>query len=354
MTAVTVTNRPCLAPGHLSTLTPIHLPGRAMRVLTLLLCCLIPLSACAQDARFTPDPDAARLVTEDLDRFWAAWDAAAAVDGTEARSAVFQAQYLDAGSPGLEAFARLRIGDGAKLLKAIDKHPRYYASLRARTAALAAELPGIRETLGRMKVLYPEAVFPDVYFLMGRMNSGGTLDRTGLLIGVDMFGGGPGAPLEELGDWHREVVGESGNLPVIVAHEWVHFQQLSDTGSQPTLLQAAIGEGVADFIAELGAGRHLNDHVHAWAEPRAATLWTEFRGRMNGTDYAGWLYDAGEGSTDGRPADLGYWMGYRIASGYYARAADKTAAIREMLRIDDFDAFLKASGVPEEFEGRGG
>lgn len=323
-----------------------------MRLLTLLLCCLLPLSACSRDPRFTADPEAARLVTDDLERFWAAWDAAAATDDAKARGAVFQAQYLDAGSPGLEAFTRLRIGDGDKLVEAIDRHPRYYASLRARTPGLEARLPDIRATLRRMKALYPEAVFPDVYFLMGRMNSGGTLDRAGLLVGVDMFGRGDDAPLEELGDWHREVVGEFDNLPVIVAHEWVHFQQLSDTAGQPTLLQAAIGEGVADFIAELGAGRHLSGHVHAWAEPRAAALWTEFRARMDGTDYAGWLYDAAEGATDGRPADLGYWMGYRIASGYYARATDKSAAIRDMLRIDDFNAFLQASGVAAEFEGR--
>lgn len=75
----------------------------------------------------------------------------------------------------------------------------------------------------------------------------------------------------------------------------------------------------------------------------------EFRERMDGTDYAGWLYDAAEGRTDGRPADLGYWMGYRIARGYYARATDRTAAIRDMLRIEDFDAFLHASGAAEEF-----
>ena len=61
-----------------------------------------------------------------------------------------------------------------------------------------------------------------------------------------------------------------------------------------------------------------------------------------------------EGSTDGRPAVLGYWMGYRIAKGYYARATDRTAAIGDMLRIEDFEAFLQASGVAEEFEGRGG
>lgn len=319
-----------------------------MRLALLLLCFLLPLGAGAQDTGFSPDPEAARLLTDDLDRFWAAWDEAAGMEEADARAAVFQREYLDAGSPGLQAFTRLRVGDGKKLVAAIDKHPRYYASLRARTARLDEQLPGIRDTLRRMKALYPQAVFPDVYFLIGRMNSGGTLDEAGLLIGVEMFGRDEGVPLDELGDWHRAVVGEFDNLPAIVAHEWVHFQQESELGDEPTLLQAAIREGVADFIAELGAGRHINHAVHDWADPRAAALWAQFRKRMHGTDYAGWLYDGGGDGSD-RPADLGYWMGYRIASAYYARADDKAAAIREMLTIDDHEAFLRVSGVEQEF-----
>ncbi len=323
-----------------------------MRFATVLLCCLLPLSACAQAPTFSPDPEAARLVTDDLDRFWQAWDAAAAVEGPDARAAVFRQRYLDAGSPGLEAFTRLRIDDAAKLVAAIDKHPRYYASLRSRTPGLEARLPAIRDTLRRMKALYPEAVFPDVYFLIGRMNSGGTLDKEGLLIGLEMFGRGAGVPLDELGDWHRAVVGEFDNLPVIVAHEWVHFQQRSGIDGQPTLLQASIGEGVANFIAELGAGRHINQHVHAWAEPRAAELWAEFREVMHGTDYTGWLYGGGDRADGGRPADLGYWIGYRIARGYYQRAGDKTVALRDMLGIADFEAFLLTSGMEAEFANR--
>jgi hypothetical protein len=319
-----------------------------MRFAILFLCCLLPFSACAQQPSFGRDPDDARLSTEDLDRFWQAWDAAAGVDGAEARAEVFRTRYLEAGSPGLHAFTRLRIENAAKLVEAIDRHPRYYASLRERMPRLQAWLPQVRETLHRMQALYADAVFPDVYFVVGRMNSGGTLDSAGLLVGVEMFGRGEGVPLDELGDWHRAVVGEFDNLPVIVAHEWVHFQQRMEIEGQPTLLQASIGEGVADFIAELGAGRHINHHVHAWAEPRAAQLWVEFREAMHGTDYGGWLY-GGDASDGDRPADLGYWMGYRIARGYYQRAADKAQAVRDMLRIRDFDAFLEASGVAQEF-----
>ena len=52
---------------------------------------------------------------------------------------------------------------------------------------------------------------------------------------------------------------------------------------------------VADFVAELISGAHINAHVHAWAAPREAALWQEFRAVMHGTDLSGWLYDSASG-----------------------------------------------------------
>ena len=45
-----------------------------------------------------------------------------------------------------------------------------------------------------------------------------------------------------------------------------------------------------------------------------------------------------------RPADLGYFVGYRIVEAYYQRAADRRAAIREILTATDYEALLAASG----------
>ncbi|NZA26575.1 hypothetical protein H0E84_09275 [Luteimonas sp. SJ-92] len=332
-----------------------RMPSKALQLLLVLAWSLAFGAGLACTATAGPrenrDPDAAGLVTEDLPRFWAAWNEAAQTGDRAQRVAAFQRGYLDRGTPGLEAFTRLRIHSADRLVSAIDEHPRYYASLRGSGDLLEAQKPAIREALRSMAAVYPGGVFPDVYFLIGRMNSGGTLDEAGLLIGLEMYGRGDGVPLGELGEWHRAVVGELANLPDIVAHEWVHFQQSPEVQDQPTLLRAALREGVADFLSELGTGRHINQHVHAWAEPRAAGLWAEFAQMMDGSDYTGWLYDTQAG--DGRPADLGYWMGYRIARAYYRRAADKREAIRDMLRIEDAAAFLEASGVTEEFERSG-
>ena len=321
------------------------------RLLSLVLCTLFAASG-GQPARSAEPartgPDAARVITDDLDRFWRAYDAAWALAPAQ-RADVFQRGYLDAGSPGLKEFTRLRIGDGAQLAATIDRHPRYYAALRLRMDAVRSYEAPIRAGFRRFAELYPDAVFPDVYLLIGRMNSGGTLSDRGLLIGLEMYGRHPDTPDAELGEWHRAVLRDMDGLPHIVVHELVHYQQRYEFGDAPTLLQLSINEGVADFLGELASGRHINPHVHAWAEPRARTLWAEFAARRHGTSTKGWLYDPAPGQ--GRPADLGYWVGYRIAKAYYDRSPDKAAAVRDMLTIEDFEAFLARSGLGESLGG---
>ena len=299
-------------------------------------------------AAAVPGPDTARIVTDDLARFWRAFDAAAG-QSAQARAAIFQRDYLDAGSAGLHEFTRLRIGDGAQLAATIDRHPRYYASLRRHLDSVAGSEAPIRAGFRRLAALHPEAVFPDVYLLVGRMSSGGTLSDTGLLVGLEMYGRYPDTPDGELGDWHRAVLRDMDGLPHIVLHELVHYQQRYTMDETPTLLQMAINEGVADFLGELASGRHINEHVHAWAEPRARELWGEFAAQRHRTSPKGWLYDPAPGQ--GRPADLGYWVGYRIAKARYERAPDKAAAVREMLTIQDFEVFLARSGLDETLGG---
>lgn len=60
------------------------------------------------------------------------------------------------------------------------------------------------------------------------------------------------------------------------------------------------------------------------------------------SDTSNWLYQGNRAT--GRPADLGYWMGYKIAKAYYDKATDKRTAVKEILRFTDSKAFLEASG----------
>jgi hypothetical protein len=287
------------------------------------------------------DPDAAKFVTSDINLFWAAYDKAK----PENDLIVYRDEYLKKGSVGLQEFTRLRIGGSCGLVNSINASPKYYAALRESSLKVAAYEKQTRAAFYKLREIYPEAVFPDVYFVIGRMTSAGTLSDKGLLIGVDMFGKNPNAPVEELGAWHKAVVSSVDRLPYIVAHELIHYEQKN--AEDGSLLARSIGEGVPDFVAELIAGDTINPHLHKYANPIEKELWLEFKKEMSGKNVGNWLYQ-GDQAKD-KPADLGYWMGYKIAESYYKNAKNKKQAVKDMLEIKDFSKFLADSRYEEKF-----
>jgi len=285
------------------------------------------------------DPLATEIVTADLDRFWNALDKA----GPDINPDVLDELYLIPGSKGIKGFTKGRIKNAEYLAGVIKAHTKYYHSIKSSTDSIAGMKDQIRQSLVKLKELYPKAIFPPVYFVIGALSSGGTSSKDGLIIGAEMYGLTRTTPTEELNDWLLTVIKPVNEVPHIVAHELIHFQQDYDGG---TLLAASIKEGAADFLAELISGRHINQHVHEFADSKEKELWLEFRAKMNEKDYTGWLYS----SVKGRPNDLGYWMGYKITKAYYDRASDKQAAINEIFHIKDFNKFLDQSGYAKKFE----
>lgn len=289
------------------------------------------------------DPDAAQIVTSDIASFWKAYDTAK----PENNLIVFRDQYLKTGSVGLKQFTRLRIGSSCGLVNAIEQNPKYYETLRESSLKVDSYKETIRAGFHKLKGLYNGAVFPDVFFLVGRMNSAGTLTDEGLLIGVDMFGKTKHSSFGELSDYYQAVIKPIEDIPFVVAHELIHYQQKYPT-NQTTLLQQAVNEGSADFIAELITGGHVNPHLHAYGNPREKDLWLEFKKEMAGADLSNWLYQGDKAQN--KPADLGYYIGYKICEAYYKNAADKKQAVKDILEIKDFQQFLKASKYEEKFK----
>ncbi|WP_243317262.1 TPR end-of-group domain-containing protein [Geothrix paludis] len=288
------------------------------------------------------DPDGARFIATDVDLFWKAY---AKLPASPDPAGLLRREYLDRGSAGLQDFIPNRIRSAANLLDAIQRHPRYFAAIRGNTLKAAGVEAVARRSFWAFKALYADAMFPDVYFVVGALDSGGTSSPNGLLLGVDLFGGGPGVPMDEMGPWHREVLHTPADLPSIVAHELIHFQQTHETR---TLLGKAFHEGSADFLASLIAEGTFNQAAYAYGYAHEAELWRKFRAEMGGTDASRWLY--GSSQREGHPADLGYFMGFRIAQAYYAQAKDKVRAIREILTSSDFEGILRDSRYGEMLE----
>ncbi len=300
---------------------------------------IIWLSAFTQLHAQNKDPLQTEIVTTDIENFWLAYAKAKPDFDPE----IFQQHYLNKGTPGLRYFLKTKIKSADRISKVIASHPHYFEALKSVTDSIYLMKEPIRQSLVKLKELCPRAIFPPVYMLIGAMNSGGTSSDDGLLIGVDMYGLTPNTDLSEMSDWHRAVLKPVSEIPHIVAHELIHYQQRYD---QRTLLGACLREGSADFVAELISGKHINHHVHDFANPREKELWLEFREIMNNNDSNGWLYS----SVNGRPNDLGYWMGYQITKAYYDNAVDKQKAIDEIFHIKNAEMFLATSGYAKRFE----
>lgn len=219
-------------------------------------------SVVAARAQETPksnrDPQKARLITSDVTNFWRAYDLAGKVATKDEKIAAYQREYFDKGSVGLRDFTRLRIESSKRLVETIEAMPGYYASIRPNMERIAAQQAQVRAGTTRLKGIYPDAEFPDVYVLIGVTNSAGTASENGLLIGGEMFGRNPAMPDAELSPFLRRVLRRVEELPVLVAHELIHFQQ-KNRSTEKTLLHGAIIEGGADFVAKLTCGKNSNN-----------------------------------------------------------------------------------------------
>ena len=285
------------------------------------------------------NPEAARIVAEDIPRFWVAFDKMTASSDT----LPLRVDYLDRGTDGLKDFTNARWKNARTLAAMVWPIRSYYTSIRQNTLTATSLEPELRKAYRALASQYSDAVFPDVYLAIGGMSTGGTTSDRGLLIGTELFSRAPDSPVSVLSPWGQTVVRAVDILPAIVAHELTHYQQ--QYGSVPNLLGQSIREGSADFVGELLTGRTINDSLRVYGDAHEAEIWRDFSAVMNGSDYSKWLYNGGSvTNTSNRPADLGYYVGYKITAAYYARQSDKRQALRDIFRISDFSKFLQASG----------
>lgn len=278
---------------------------------------LIVSSACVSQTNFSSDPDSTTFLTKDIINFWRAFD------DFQKDSSInsFDKEYINIGSAGVKGFIPNRIQDAANLLKTVKLRKGDYQKVRENTLRIKEKEKQCRSTFYALKYWYPEAQFPPAYFVIGAYNSGGTFSEDGIFIGAEM---------------QTDV----NNIPYIVAHELIHFQQKNWT-ENPTLLQQSIVEGSADFLGELISGVNTNKVANDYGNKNEYRLCKEFIARMDSANYTDWMYSVS--GKDDRPNDLGYWIGYKITREYFHKAADKKQAIKEILDIKDYKAFLNKS-----------
>lgn len=304
----------------------------------------------AQQAKYIKDhsdPNKARFITEDINRFWQTYDQAMAAAPAE-REAIFQRLYIDPGTVGLKDFGQSGRLNAKNLVKVIEIRQNFFKAIRTVTMNTGKQRSETVAAFRKFKKLYPEAIFPEAYFVVGQMQSGGTASPNGLLMGAEMFTRSASVPTDELNAWAKGALMEPSEIPPLVAHESIHFQQKYPL--QGGLLCNCLKEGSADFLGELTSGRLIKrmQETHVWANARERELWEEFQKDMTvANSTSRWLYGGSE--KNGRPVDLGYWMGYKISEAHYKNSTDKKQAVRDILIVNDCQQLLKASRYAEKF-----
>ncbi|RBQ07820.1 TPR end-of-group domain-containing protein [Pedobacter miscanthi] len=289
----------------------------------------------------THDPAKARLITSDIHRFWDAYDRAQKY--TANRLNIYRKYYIQPGTPGLQDYFTYKIFELKYFVMGHDKRPNFYAAIRKNTYAVEQQKPQMMASFIKLKEVYSKATFPDVYFIIGDFSSGGTSSDNGLLIGLDQGVRTPDIPTNELNLWQRNNFNNLVDLPHLIAHELIHFNQ-NGMARDTTLLRSVLIEGMADFLGELISGKTVNERLHIWAKGKEKKIWTDFKKEMYLNRAKNWIANSDQEAAD-KPADLGYWVGYQICKSYYDQATDKKQAVADMLNIKNYAAFYGKSGA---------
>lgn len=290
------------------------------------------------------NPRKAKLITADIHHFWQAYDLAQ--KDTAKMAAIYKANYFDKASLGLKDYFTTKIGKLDYFVNNQRKKPKYYKAIRNNTLSVDTMKEQMYQSFEKLKALYDDASFPDIYFVIGRWNSAGTVSDNGLLLGVDQIAQTPEVPLDELNLWEKNNITPISRVPVIVAHELIHFQQ-DKIKTDTTLLCNALTEGMADFLAELIIGKNPGQRLQDFAEGKRQKIWADFQKEMYLSRAYNWIANGDQERPD-HPADLGYYMGYEICKAYYEKATDKKQAVKDILTFQNSKEFLEKSGYAEK------
>jgi len=319
-----------------------------MKILSALLpLLLILMSSCVQPAEQI-------AVTEDITNFWNAYDQITATNDSTTQYALLDSLFITPGTPGLQAIMQRRGYTAASYIDAINRYPQFWASVRSNTQQSDAYADEINAGIEKLRAIYPDLKPANVYFTMGAlMTNGMTLDDV-VFIGSEVAMADSTVVTEELpgrlGENLRAYF--DGNpithIAFLNVHEYVHTQQ-GPFGS--TLLQVALQEGVAEFVAVLATEKASPTPAVSFGQNNEPAVRDRFVTEMFSPNTNDWLYN--NFSNDFAMRDMGYYTGYAIAEGYYEQATDKAKAIAELIELDYEDmsaveAIVDASGYFSE------
>lgn len=295
------------------------------------------------------------VLTKDIDHFWEAFDYLKKCKTHNDSVSAFQTLYLDRATDGLLDFIKIGELTAERFVRAVAKRPKFYESIRNNTLEVKKAVPLIEEIVAKFRAFYPNFKSHKVCFAIGITNIGGTVSDKFLLIGAEVSTSTKNTNLSEFNEAFSKQLssGEDVTQKIrnIVAHEYVHTQQKKTYDSSAItciLLYAIMREGFCDFIGELISGSQINLVAQEYGDRHEKEIWQEVKNELCSDSVDNWLYNYS--SIKEKPADLGYYVGYKIAQEYYKNATDKRQAIIDIIEMSDPVRFLQISKYDQKIK----
>jgi hypothetical protein len=294
-----------------------------------------------QTSRVSNELNSSKIYTSDIENFYKAFDLA--LKDTNNAKRIFKKEYFSKGTKGLKDFYKTKIEDVDKFAKFVVRHKEFYSSIREDISNIDDLKKQIYSNFESFKTIYPDAVFPDVYFVIGKLNSNGTVSKRGLLIGTELLCRTENTNTE---NWNKDILRISmlrKHIPITVSHELVHFNQSKMEDESTTLLAKSMREGSAEFIAELISGETDGDYSEF--KGKEIKIWNDFKNDKNKSIWNTW--SSWQNANDKSPRNAGYWTGYLICKAYHEQVKDKNKTVLDILSIQNYDDFYNRSKVDE-------
>ncbi len=124
--------------------------------------------------------------TEDLPRFYQAFDSVFAIRDSTHQVNIFKSLYEDKASIGLKKFMELRGGNSVKWRNWVLKDSAKIAEKRLSILSVLRQEKKIYNRIEAFKKIYPSFRDGDIYFCIGVNNSGGTVFDNIVYIGTEV------------------------------------------------------------------------------------------------------------------------------------------------------------------------
>lgn len=272
------------------------------------------------------------IISSDIDNFWSAYDRIVSTEDTLEKMEILEEVFIGRASFGQQEMFRVRNYKPQEYLDAINDYPLFWSSIRTNMQDLNSYKDDIAVGINKIEKIYPEMKPATVYLGMGVFRTPGTGFDSLVLLGCEYALGDINTEVTEFDEQRSEYYNTNPikNLEFLTVHEYVHTQQKPMLHN---LLSLVLYEGIAEFIAEVATDKKSPWKSFTYGPANYEMVLRRFEEDIfKPSTVNTWLWNSrdNEFGTD----NLGYYIGHTIASKYYEKAKDKSAAIKKLIELD--------------------